>query len=105
MAAHNREAGAADVFSRLPPEWIVSVSLPIEADSPADAVRAFWAYVQGLGPTELPAFVWPRGDELALQAYLLGEPVSLTEDPTRTESQLPVKIGFSLATKARVELR
>ena len=80
VAAHNREAGAADVFSRLPPEWIVSVSLPIEADSPADAVRAFWAYVQGLGPAELPAFVWPRGDELALQAYLLGEPVSLDPD-------------------------
>ena len=64
-------------FSHLPPEWMVSVSLPIEAETRADAVRAFWAYVQSLGPAELPAFVWPRGDELALQAYVLGDPVSL----------------------------
>jgi hypothetical protein len=63
--------------SLLPPEWMVSVSLPIEAETRADAVRAFWAYVQSLGPTELPAFVWPRGNELALQAYVLGDPVNL----------------------------
>ena len=57
--------------------WFVSVALPIEASSPAEAVREFWTYVDKLGPTELPAFVWPRGDELAMQAYLLGEPVNL----------------------------
>src|SRR5262249_47516780 len=47
-------------LSQLPPEWMVSVSLPIEAETRADAVRAFWAYVQSLGPAHLPAFVWPR---------------------------------------------
>jgi hypothetical protein len=70
-------AGPATRHSHLPPEWMVSVALPIEAESRADAVRAFWAYVQTLGPAELPAFVWPRGDELALQAYVLDEPVNL----------------------------
>jgi hypothetical protein len=59
------------------PEWMVSVALPIEAPTPADAVREFWGYVQSLGPAELPAFVWPRGDELALQAYVSNEPVNL----------------------------
>jgi hypothetical protein len=57
--------------------WFVSVALPIEAPSPAEAVREFWTYVDKLGPSELPAFVWPRGDELAMQAYLLGEAVNL----------------------------
>jgi hypothetical protein len=56
---------------------MVSVVLPIEAASRADAVREFWAYVHSLGPAELPAFVWPRGDELGLQAYVLNEPVNL----------------------------
>ena len=57
--------------------WLVSLALPIEAGSASEAVREFWTYVDKLGPTELPAFVWPRGDELAMQAYLLGEPVNL----------------------------
>jgi hypothetical protein len=65
-------------------EWFVTVALPIEAASRAEAVREFWTYVEKLGPTELPAFVWPRGDELAMQAYLLGERVNL--DPEEDES-------------------
>jgi hypothetical protein len=64
--------------------WFVMVALPIEAVSRAEAVREFWTYVDKLGPTELPAFVWPRGDELAMQAYLLGERVNL--DPEEDES-------------------
>ena len=59
--------------------WQVTVSLPIEADSPAEAVAGFWSYVGELGPGQLPAYVWPIGDELAMQAYLRGEPTS--EDP------------------------
>ncbi|WP_239076656.1 hypothetical protein [Actinocatenispora rupis] len=55
------------------PEWMVSLDLPIEASSPAEAVRIFWTYVRQLGPRELPAFVWPRGDETAMRPYVLGE--------------------------------
>lgn len=58
-------------------DWLVSVDLPIEAGSPAEAVREFWTYVMRLGPHELPAFVSPAGDELAMQAYVLSEPVNL----------------------------
>lgn len=58
-------------------EWLVSLSIPIEATSPADAVRQFWSYVEELGPGELPAFVSPVGDELALQAFVLGAPTNL----------------------------
>jgi hypothetical protein len=54
-------------------EWFVTVALPIEAPTPAEAVREFWSYVDKLGPRELPALVWPRGDELAMQAFVLGE--------------------------------
>ncbi len=57
--------------------WLVSVDLPIEATSPAEAVRTFWTYVLRLGPSELPAFVSPSGDELAMQAYVLGEQTNL----------------------------
>jgi hypothetical protein len=57
--------------------WLVSVDLPIEAASPAEAVRQFWTYVRELGPAELPAFVRPSDDELALQAYVRGEPANL----------------------------
>jgi len=64
-------------------DWLVSVDLPIEAESPAEAVREFWTYVMRLGPRELPAFVTPAGDELAMQAYVLSEPVSL--DPEEDE--------------------
>jgi hypothetical protein len=75
-----------DIFralvSRLAPApdlrtWLVSVDLPIEASTPAEAVRRFWSYVMELGPRELPAFVSPSDDELAMQAYVLGEEASL----------------------------
>ncbi|MFE9652685.1 hypothetical protein [Micromonospora sp. NPDC006431] len=59
--------------------WLVSLDLPIEASSPAEAVRLFWSYVQELGPRELPAFVAPTGDELAMQAYVLG--AAANQDP------------------------
>ena len=70
------------VLYRLPPAadartWLVSVNLPIEAESPAEAVRVFWSYVGELGPRELPAFVSPSGDELAMQAFVLGEEANL----------------------------
>jgi hypothetical protein len=58
-------------------EWFVSVVLPIEASTRAEAVREFWTYVDKLGPRELPAFVWPQGNELALQAFVLGAETSL----------------------------
>ena len=58
-------------------EWFVSVALPIEAASRAEAVREFWSYVEKLGPRELPAFVWPKGNELAMQAYVLGVETNL----------------------------
>ena len=51
-------------------EWLVSVALPIEADSPEEAVREYWRYVTELGPDELPAYVSPSGDELAMTAYV-----------------------------------
>ena len=63
--------------------WLVSVAMPIEAGSPADAVRQFWSYVAELGPAELPAFVWPSGDELAMQAFVLGEEAN--QDPEEDE--------------------
>jgi hypothetical protein len=83
---------AADAYTRLAQaagmapdraEWLVSLSIPIEASSPADAVRQFWSYVEELGPGELPAFVSPVGDELALQAFVLGAPTNL--DPEEDE--------------------
>jgi hypothetical protein len=73
---------SADAFARLAAQagpvaptrtWLVGVDLPIEADSPAEAVRRYWSYLRDLGPGELPAFVAPIEDELAMQAYLLGE--------------------------------
>jgi hypothetical protein len=54
-----------------PARWLVSIALPIEASSPAEAVREFWAYVTSLGPEELPAFVSPAADELAMRAYVM----------------------------------
>ena len=70
------------VLARLDPPadrrtWLVSLDLPIEADTPAEAVRLFWSYVTELGPAELPAFVSPSGDELAMQAFVLGEQAQL----------------------------
>lgn len=53
--------------------WLVSVDLPIEAETPADAVVQFWRYLRELGPDELPTFVAPLHDELAMQAYVAGE--------------------------------
>jgi hypothetical protein len=57
--------------------WLVSLDLPVEAPTPAEAVRQFWSYVLELGPAELPAFVSPYGDELAMQAFVLGEEANL----------------------------
>jgi hypothetical protein len=57
--------------------WLVGVDLPVEADSPAEAVRRYWSYLRELGPTELPAYVAPVDDELAMQAILVGEPAPL----------------------------
>ena len=57
--------------------WLVGVDLPIEADSPAEAVRRYWSYLRELGPTELPTYVAPVDDELAMQALLVGEPAPL----------------------------
>jgi hypothetical protein len=57
--------------------WLVSVDLPIEAATPADAVAQFWSYLRELGPDELPAFVAPLEDELAMQAYVSGQPHDL----------------------------
>jgi hypothetical protein len=65
--------------------WLVSLDLPIEAESPAEAVRQFWTYVMELGPSELPAFVWPSGDELAMQAYVLGAEANL--DPEEDDEE------------------
>ncbi len=57
--------------------WFVSVSLPIEASTRAEAVREFWTYVDKLGPMELPAYVWPLGDELDMQAFVQGAVANL----------------------------
>jgi hypothetical protein len=59
--------------------WLVSLALPIEAGSAAEAVRQFWAYVQDLGPAELPAFVSPADDELAMRVFVHGEEAN--QDP------------------------
>jgi hypothetical protein len=61
----------------LPARWLVSVALPIEAPSAMDAVREFWAYVTNLGPEELPAFVSPAADELAMRAYVMDREAAL----------------------------
>jgi hypothetical protein len=65
------------------PTWLVSVALPIEASTPAEAVRQFWSHVLELGPAELPTYVWPSGDELAMQAFVLGEEAN--QDPEEDE--------------------
>jgi hypothetical protein len=64
-------------------EWLVSVALPIEAGTPAEAVRQFWSHVQEMGPAELPTYVWPSGDELAMQVFVLGEEAN--QDPEEDE--------------------
>jgi hypothetical protein len=65
--------------------WLVSVTLPIEATTPAEAVRQFWSHVSEMGPVELPTYVWPLGDELALQVYVLGEEAN--QDPEEEDDE------------------
>jgi hypothetical protein len=65
--------------------WLVSLDLPIEAATPAEAVRQFWSYVLELGPAELPTFVSPSGDELAMQAFVLG--TQANQDPEEDEDE------------------
>ncbi|QSB07076.1 hypothetical protein JQS30_12560 [Natronoglycomyces albus] len=60
-------------------DWLVTLSLPVEASTKGEAVRQFWSYVRSLGPSELPTFVAPYGNELDGQAYLLG--VEHEQDP------------------------
>ena len=57
--------------------FFVSLAFPIEASSRAEAAREFWSYVDKLGPQELPVYVWPRGDELSMQPFVLGAPTNL----------------------------
>lgn len=59
--------------------WLVNVALPIEADSPAEAVGEYWRYVAELGSAELPAYVSPVGDELSMIPFVAGEPAN--QDP------------------------
>lgn len=58
-----------------PPErrsdWLVSLTIPVEAADRAEAVRLFWSYIRSLGPAELPAFVSPYGSELEGVSFLL----------------------------------
>jgi hypothetical protein len=74
-----RRLAAALVRRREKQTWLVSVALPIEATAPAEAVRQFWSHLVELGPAELPTYVWPSGDELAMQAFVLG--VEANQDP------------------------
>jgi hypothetical protein len=76
FASHAARLGAAAADRRT---WLVSLDLPIEAETPAEAVRQFWSYVLELGPQELPTFVSPSDDELAMQAFVLGEEAN--QDP------------------------
>jgi hypothetical protein len=78
--SHARLAGRVAAATRVDADksdWLVSVALPIEAATAAEAVRSFWSYVDQLGPRELPAFVSPARDELAMRAFVLGEPAHL----------------------------
>jgi len=74
---------ARPVEVEAPSTWLVSLDLPIEAPSAAEAVRVFWTYVAELGPQELPTFVSPAGNELAMQAMVGGIEVNL--DPEEDE--------------------
>ncbi|MEU4428607.1 hypothetical protein AB0F81_48985 [Actinoplanes sp. NPDC024001] len=65
--------------------WLVSVAMPIEANTPAEAVRQFWSHVLELGPAELPTYVWPSGDELAMQAFVLG--AEKNQDPEEEDEE------------------
>jgi hypothetical protein len=57
--------------------WLVNVALPIEAATAAEAVGEYWRYVAQLGSAELPAYVCPVDDELAIIPFVAGEPVNL----------------------------
>jgi hypothetical protein len=65
--------------------WLVSVTMPIEAATPAEAVRQYWSHVSELGPAELPTYVWPLGDELAMQVYVLGDEAN--QDPEEEDDE------------------
>ena len=65
--------------------WLVSVAMPIEAGTAGEAVRQFWSHVAELGPAELPTYVWPAGDELAMQAFVLGEEAN--QDPEEEDDE------------------
>lgn len=58
-------------------QWLVTLSMPIEATGRADAAADFWEYIGALGPDELPVFISPSGDELAMQAFVGGEETDL----------------------------
>jgi len=60
-------------------DWLVTLSMPIEAVDKAEAVRQFWSYIRSLGPKELPTFVAPYGKELEGTSFLLG--VDHEQDP------------------------
>lgn len=79
--AVDRFRALADRLGPPPPRrtWLVSLDLPIEAASRAEAVRIFWSYVRELGPRELPVYVSPSDDELAMQAFVLG--AEANQDP------------------------
>lgn len=79
------QAGSEHAVTAPRTRWLVGVDLPIEASSPAEAVRQFWTYVTELGPSELPAFVSPADDELRMQVYVLGEEANL--DPEEEEDE------------------
>lgn len=64
--------------------FLVSVSMPIEAEDEAGAAAEFWRYVGELGPHDLPVFVSPVDDELAMLAYVDGEPAG--QDPEEDEA-------------------
>ena len=84
--AYTRDIAAAAGSEPTPESrrtWLVSLDLPIEAASAAEAVRQFWTYVNELGPHELPTFVSPADDELAMQAMVGGVEVNL--DPEEDE--------------------
>lgn len=58
-------------------QWLVSLALPIEAETPEGAVRDFWHYVSELGSAELPTYVWPSDDELVMMAFVESGPAPL----------------------------
>ncbi|GIM95996.1 hypothetical protein [Paractinoplanes toevensis] len=80
LAAQLRGESAAGL-----PTWLVSVAMPIEAATPAEAVRQFWSHVRELGPAELPTYVWPTGDELSMLAFVLG--AEANQDPEEDEDE------------------